>query len=343
MNIYIPVLGMTNHGGVRVLVQLANQASKMGHNVIFLAPKGKVHYVFELNSNILVNEVGLDLKSKILSWLCFIFVCPFYIKNGIVIANHFVTYFIAFFSWKKDKFIYLVQGLEFKCYSGILGFIAKIMCYISYKSKFVFAANKYLFEELRGYGNPIGFLNLGISNLFINKYLNKNKKYDFIYFLRNEKYKRKDRFDRLLSDFDAIGISFVCVSQDECLLDEYKNKGLTCYQPQNDNELIEVIDQCKLMLLTSEHEGFALPPLECMARGVVPIMYECGGPSNYAINNYNSIIVSPDDDKLIISSLNLLINDEILLHKMSNNALKTSKNYDFDSELENFINTYLIQ
>lgn len=348
MKIAIPLIGFTSHGGVRVLVQIANSFAKQGHIVTFFLPKGRNDHIFKLEPGIEVKEIGPNIKNKLLSWISFSLLFPFYNTGSVVIANHFITYFPSVFARNKKKVIYFVQGLEYQAYSGVLTTkIASVICKFSYYSDGMYAANKYLYDELKKFGNPKGYLQLGIADDFIKIPLEQNKwnarDFDIIYFLRAEKYKRLDRFDAIIHPLLNAGKKIVLVSQDINLLEKYKQYDVTCARPENDTELIKYIDQSKLMVLTSDFEGFSLPPLECMARGVPPILYDCGGPKNYAKDMVNSIILDNVDEAPILDAIMTLLSNEALLEKLSKNARLEAERFNYTAELERFTKDIMSQ
>ena len=341
MKIAIPLIGFTSHGGVRVLVQIANCFAKQGHMVTFFLPKGRNNHVFKLESGVKVKEIGPNIKNKLLSWAAFSLLFPFYNNGTIIIANHFITYFPSVLSRNKKKVVYFVQGLEYQAYSGWLATkIASIICKLSYCSDSMYAANKYLYDELKRFGFPRGYLQLGIADDFIKTPLEKKgfkeKEFDIIYFLRAEKYKRLDRFNSIIGLLLKEGKRIVLVSQDIELLDKYRGLDVVCAKPSNDLELIRYIDRSKLMVLTSDFEGFSLPPLECMARGVPPILYDCGGPQNYAKNMVNSIVLENIDNAPLLAAIMNLLADNELYEYLSKNARVEAGKFNYSMELQRF-------
>lgn len=342
MKIAIPLIGFTSHGGVRVLVQIANCLANQGHDVIFFIPKGRNNHVFKLEDGVEVKEIGPELKNKLFSWFCFSLLFPFYNNGQVVIANHFITYLPSVFAKRKSKVVYFVQGLEYQAYAGrFTTWVASVICKLSYRAKHLYAANKYLYDELTKFGEPKGYLRLGVAEEFItfpsNNYNTYIKNFDVLYFLRAEKYKRLDRFDQVIEPLLTAGKKIILVSQDETLLAKYKKNGIFCVTPQNDIELIKYIDNSKIMVLTSDFEGFSLPPLECMARGVPPVLYDCGGPKNYAKNGVNSIILENRDDAPLLSSIMTLLENKTLYDELSKNARLEAQQFNYTVELKRFV------
>lgn len=100
-NVTIPMVGLTNHGGVRVLVQLANFLDENGFNVEIMCPSGCNNTKYKINSGVRVTEFGPKIKSKYLRWLFFTLASPLKIKSNYIICNFFLTLYWIF--EEKDK------------------------------------------------------------------------------------------------------------------------------------------------------------------------------------------------------------------------------------------------
>jgi glycosyltransferase involved in cell wall biosynthesis len=341
----IPMLAISNHGGIRVLIQIANRLAHDGKKVKIICPKGTIKTIYDIHEAIEIREIGFGCRVKVVGWLIFCAYAIFHMKKNAIIANHFVTFFPAAACkalFPGTTLVYFLQGMEFKAYSQPLRWIAQALCVISYRCSNIVAANPYLHQAVRQYNSGAGFMRLGIAEKFIQREARFNgKKYDLIYFLRHESYKRIDRFDRLLPRFRDAGMLILGVSQNDILLEKYSAMVSAVRKPKSDDDLIDCLDSAKLLLLTSDHEGFSLPPLEGMARGVVPVMYECGGPSNYAVNGGNAQIVAPDDDDEILAQVIRLLSDQECRQKMSRSGMLTAGRFVFDKEIKTFEKVYL--
>lgn len=344
----IPLINLSSHGGVRVIVELANFISKRGYDATIVIPRGKNSTHFKLSAEVSIEEVGPYVKWKIPAYALYLATLPFFLrKYDLILANFFPTYFPSILAslLYRSKIIYFVQGIEMT-YSGCRGLFLNLLCRLTYfYKKIIIAANPSIEEkikEMNGIGSPKG-VNIGLSDVFFEQTLpNKAAKraFDVIYFLRHESWKRSDLFYELHSELARLipSLRILCISQDEKLLEYAASRGLDTCKPADDLELISCIDNSKLMLLTSSYEGFGLPPLECMSRGVPAVVFECGGPSVYIINNVNSVIVS--DKTQAIQSLTFLLQDSAARNEMANAAMLTAARFKNSSAFNKLISLF---
>jgi glycosyltransferase involved in cell wall biosynthesis len=88
------------------------------------------------------------------------------------------------------------------------------------------------------------------------------------------------------------------------------------------------MDSARILLLTSYREGFALPPLEGMARGLPTVLFRCGGPDQYAIDGRNAIYV--DSEAGAAHAVEKLIADPVMYERMRQEAILTAAEYRLD-------------
>ncbi|HBT9869694.1 TPA: hypothetical protein MCO02_005521, partial [Klebsiella pneumoniae] len=114
--VYIPLINLSNHGGVRILIELANYLADNDCDVEIIVPNYDYQSVYKINnSNIKIKKIGPAIKNKKLRYLIFLIILPFKLKsNAFVIANFFPTYFpsIAWSFLKKGKVVYFIQDIE---------------------------------------------------------------------------------------------------------------------------------------------------------------------------------------------------------------------------------------
>lgn len=331
--IYIPMLSITPHGGNRVLLKIASYLASSDFDVTIVSTsKNKTKY--ELSELVNIKVIFGNIKNKYIRFVLFLICCPFYMKKGGIISNHFLTFYPSYFAqcFFKSKNIFFIQGIEAECfneYPRIIQFILKKINYFAFKIADNVSANKFLTKRVEKYGDVCYEFNLGIDAKYFNDNI-KDKKYDIIYFLRREKNKGLNRFEKIISNNEKL--KFLCVSQDFSLLDEMNNKysNLNVCCPMDDDELFELIDSSKVLLLTSYNEGFSLPPLEAMFRGVPLIYYDCGGPSAYATVE-NSIIIKVSQD---FTQAFRKIDDNYITYEKA--CYITSKKYIIDESLYDF-------
>ncbi|MGR5050517.1 glycosyltransferase family 4 protein [Photobacterium damselae] len=340
MNITFPMLAISHHGGVRVLISLINNLSDNGHNVRIVSTT-KNESPYNINKNVKIDVVFSSFKSNKIKYILFFLFSFFYLKSDLIVANHFLTVFptkLASIIYRK-KGIFFVQGFEAECIHTKYSILNKFLLWlnnISFGLLPVISANKYLSARLSQYTRIELEYNLGVSKKWL---LSKSdmkcdsKVFDVAYFARFEKNKGLDRFLDIVNVNK--NISYLCISQDKTILEKLHSiENITTVRPKTDEELYSYIDMSKILLLTSYKEGFALPPLEAMFRGVPLIYFECGGPSVYA-NEYNSIkIKTYSEFRMAVKN----IKDDYFQYRMA--ALDTANDFILENSFL-MVNLYL--
>jgi glycosyltransferase involved in cell wall biosynthesis/Tfp pilus assembly protein PilF len=101
------------------------------------------------------------------------------------------------------------------------------------------------------------------------------------------------------------------------------------------DDIAKIYDSCDVTVCASyKVEGFSLPPLESMASGTPVITTDSGGVNDYAINNQNSLIVSPGNSKAIHHALCLLLTNETLYSRLVEQGLQTANNYLWHTRID---------
>lgn len=328
-DLVIPMLGLTPHGGNRVLVEVANEAARRGASVTIVAPNRPSTMPYRLDPRVHTRLLGPKLPGKMLTWFVFLLMLPIALAGKRALANQFLTVPPSWLAAKLSgaSYLYFVQGIEHRVHQGALAPLLAALGGWTYRRGRLVAANSYLAKELLSYGPVELTLKLGVSEVFFSTPASTAEPlYDVIYFLRPEAYKRRDRFDALLPALLANGYRVLCISQDAPLLAEYAHRTATL-RPADDDELVRAIDSAKLLLLTSEHEGFSLPPLEAMARGKPTVMYPCGGPEAYAVDQVNCFVVSDATGNDAITCIKCLLNNEHVYESMATECRATASGF----------------
>lgn len=344
--IVIPALGLTSHGGVRVLVEIANRLVELGCDVTVLIPNRPATSPFVLDARVSIKKIGPLVESKIVAAALFLMISPIYLVNRNILANHFVTVFPAWLSTcvSRSKYFYFVQDIEYRFYKNGFFNVVRLLCEWTYRRGQLIAANSYLASELKIYNEVLLTLKLGVSTKFFEiPHIAGEKEYDIIYFLRRESHKRIDRFDVLLPFLMEKGARVLCVSQNIELLSFYSTRVKTLC-PKNDEDIISALDKSRILLLTSDHEGFSLPPLEAMARGLPSVIFECGGPAVYATHRYNCMIVNDGNEKTALEYIFELLSpsNNAMYSEMSKNCLISASQFKLDDAVNCFTD-YLVE
>lgn len=296
MKIAIPMINLSWHGGVRVLVQLANHLSEAGHDVQILVTRHYSNGGYRLSPGVYLRHIGVTTGIKLIDYSIFLLLLPFVLpRRSLVIANFFVTYFPSVLGacLKRGRYIYLVQDIEAK-YSSPLGLLLNVVCRWTYRDRNIITVNRRLRDRLaQEFSLAVEAVDIGPAEIFYSTLRDTHspRQYDVVFFARSEPWKGLDRLYDLLGD-NPPPWRLICVSQDPILLSDLRDRGLDCVSPANDHELIKIIDDSMLLLFTSYDEGLGLPPLEAMARGVPSVLFPCGGADLYVQHEKNAIYVN---------------------------------------------------
>lgn len=334
LQVVFPILSISWHGGTRVLIQVANHLAGLGHRIVFLVSRNRCKTPFEFAQGVTVRHVGVYTGIKAIDYLVFLCCVPFQVKgNAVLIASFFVTYYpvLLLASIRRLPYLYFVQDIESK-YRFPSGMILNPLCKWTYRDPRIVAANEYLRDRLQSeFGTRSRHIAVGPDDIFYDLPPQAGKKYDVVYFLRGEPWKGLDRFLRFL-ELSKGRLSCLCVSQDAKLADSIAGSGAMFRKPERDRELIECLDSARILLLTSYREGFALPPLEGMARGLPAVLFRCGGPDQYIIDGRNAVHV--DSEERAVKVIEELVGDFATYARMREQALLTAQRYRMAKSLK---------
>ncbi|MCF8007983.1 MAG: glycosyltransferase [Methylovulum sp.] len=342
MKILIPMLSLSPHGGNRVLTEIANILGNMGHEVKVITSNLYPVQTYPFNSHIQVEIVSYS-SSRIYSYLNVVYQIPFWVNQGwLPLLNHALT-FSAFLLPPKIllQSVVLIQDMDWRGVKQPFGLFIKIGAMLTLKKhQAILAANPYLANEIRLMGNHvIGQLKLGISKIFLDKNIEiaaQKRDIDFLFIGRPQGRKRLSFYIEWIKFIISMkqNIKIIAVSQDKDVLTSLnKLPGIQVCQPLNDLELKKLYKRSRFFLLASSFEGFALPPLEAMGSGCIPVITECGGPSVYAKHNENAFVLPKDSmpQDVAIFCLDLLELDIKAFTRIQCNAYDTACDWVIDN------------
>lgn len=150
-------------------------------------------------------------------------------------------------------------------------------------------------------------------------------------------------FDLLLEAFSSITDSYPEWRLVIVGIDEYTNSKdyeTLCHIAQNFDITDRVIlagkvgnvgdwyERADIFALSSRYEGFPNVLIEAMASGCACVAFDCDtGPRDIVEHNKNGLLVSPENVGELADAISLLINDNALRNKLSQNAVSVRENF----------------
>lgn len=93
-----------------------------------------------------------------------------------------------------------------------------------------------------------------------------------------------------------------------------------------------------MFVFTSEHEGFPNALLEALYFGIPAISTNCPhGPADIIADGQNGFLVPVGGIELLANKIEVLMNDEILRQKFSENSLESTKKYEIEQIAEEWM------
>lgn len=242
------------------------------------------------------------------------------------IFTHYATLPLAILVPRRQRFVF-VQDLEWEFIrrTWLSSALKKIIFYVYKRSKLI-AANHYLFQALQQQGlSPQGQAPIWADPVFGSGFATE-RDIDVLMILRKGDAKRFDLYMEALNYFKNVAPSLrleAVTTEDEIqpLVHDLVN---VCHIRPNREAIHRLYAQSRIFLLLSEHEGFALPPLEAMGSGCVPICRDAGGPRAYMSGALLQGLVLLDKDiKAICQQVILLLSNPVELEILSKAAMES--------------------
>jgi glycosyltransferase involved in cell wall biosynthesis len=105
--------------------------------------------------------------------------------------------------------------------------------------------------------------------------------FDVVMLVRRGHMKRLDLYCSVMERLNADGIRTVAIAPDPDIHATVLPLASKAVLRPTDEELRAIYQRSRIFLLLSDTEGFALPPLEAMGAGCIPLCRDCGGPRCY--------------------------------------------------------------
>lgn len=340
------ILPFTSHtGGIKIAFEYANRLTKKGHDVRCYIPmvaykfsnrglKGTIIRIKDSLRNTLKNRTNIEWFNAKFNIKLVPYISNMYIRNAdVVIATAWPTaYSVYRLNENKGRKYYLIQHYEI--WSGDPKLVNE-----SYKLKLkhiVIAkwikdimVNKFNSKSCELIHNGIDFNEFSCNY----KSINKNKVICMLYHQLEWK-----GFKDGLSAFEMIRrkypdiklILFGTTKSDD--IPEY----VEFYLRPSVSELRDIYCRSDIFIFPSKNEGWGLTIIEAMACKCAIVATRTGAVNEIGINNYNMLISEPSDIKGLAKNIDLLINSDDLIKKISLNAYKTALNFDWDKSIDKF-------
>jgi len=350
----IPMLSVKHHGGTRILLQLANSLVKNGHSITILTPKDKYVPIYPVNKKIkmkFTSRVGNNRLFYLKTLIEFIFKIP---KSDFILANFFPTFYPSLLAEKlgKGKIVYFPQGIgvTYLNISKIISWFLKFSENITFKFKTpIVVTARWQTQEIVKINKEsfVKIINIGLpNNIFYPdpnpKLINNKKGKAILYFLSKLKSKGLKDFLEALKLIKKNKLKFdlwLVGNQQQGLesFNYFKNTTpIKVFPYLKNKELREVYSSADLYVNTSWLEGFCLPPLEAMACGIPVVLTDSLGPREYAIDNYNCLMVPPRKPELLARAISKMLLDKNMRQKITENGIKTVEKFKFSKTAEEF-------
>lgn len=106
-------------------------------------------------------------------------------------------------------------------------------------------------------------------------------------------------------------------------------------------EVVQIYQQCHILLKTSILESFSYPPLEMMATGGYVVAVPNGGNSEYLVNGYNCILYDQGNIQEAVEAIKKLSLDEKVRDILYEGGLQTAKSRSWNVIEKDIIRLYL--
>jgi glycosyltransferase involved in cell wall biosynthesis len=120
------------------------------------------------------------------------------------------------------------------------------------------------------------------------------------------------------------------------LAKEYKILNNLVFTGFIDN-ISDLMHESSIFILPSRFEGLPMVLLEAMSQGMACICYNCKtGPSDIIEHNINGLLIEDQNMQMMQNSLKVLLSNEELRNRLSNEGLKSLDKYNISAITEQY-------
>lgn len=200
-----------------------------------------------------------------------------------VILTHYSTLPFGSFSPSESRFC-LVQDLEWHFLRrGLSQWILRKYILHAYAGCSLITVGPYLSRKLSEFGlHRSAVVNIWAEPAFAAVPDSAERAIDVAMVLRHGAAKRLDMYLQLLQLLATEPpLRCAVATPEDDIAQKVSHLSRVCLLRPSRREICELFRQSRTFVLLSEHEGFALPPLEAMGTGCIPICRDAGGIRDY--------------------------------------------------------------
>ena len=108
---------------------------------------------------------------------------------------------------------------------------------------------------------------------------------------------------------------------------------VTYVERPSDEDINRMLNEATVLLQTSKHEGFCLPPLEAMAAGAAVVCTDANGNRDFCAHERNCLMPARDADS-VRDALQRLLEDARLRERLTEAGRETAVAYDWRRKLD---------
>lgn len=330
--IYFYMNNLVRGGAERVIIQLAKKFQEQGNEVLIITSfKGKDEYIIPTEINRLNLEKRQDFGNRLRRNVRLIK------KLRRIIKKDKPDVLIGFMQEPNFRVILATLGLKTKClisvrndpdreYSGKLGkFIGRFVLPLADGCVFQTEEARQWFPIKLQKKSEIIYNEVG--DAFFNVDYEPQKTIVTLGRLNQQKNQKMliEAFSEIAADFpDRIVLIYGKGPLEKDLKDIIERKKLSQVirlMGVTEN-VVNVLKNAEMFVLTSDYEGMPNALLEALAVGVPSIATDCpcGGPRMIIEQGENGILISPNDTKALAIQMKKILEDEALKKRLSQNA-----------------------
>ena len=323
---FIPSL--LNSGGMYVILKHACILQDEGWDVDFILPNVTINiYEFQEHQFNIINLNNTIMRAQ----------------YDIIVATLYTTVYSILSYYKTKKLLYLVQNYEtnFYPYGNYFRPLAEKTYSVPFNLEYITISKwceKWLWKKYKKKSKyaPNG---IDIDNFKPHKRDLKNKKIRILIEGNcHSHYKNIDESFKIIENLDRNKYEVWYLSNHDQPKEWYQIDKFLNSIPHD--EVINLYEQCDILLKSSWLESFSYPPLEMMATGGYVIVVSNGGNKEYLKDGYNCLIYTLGDINDAVDSINKLVSDKKLQEHLYVNGLITAQERDWKRFKDKIIGLY---